>query len=67
LRSQPDHPHANEQYYKIQIGPLERLPRPIPSRKWRRITFLYTTSERLMAAEEINDLIVQSEERELLW
>jgi hypothetical protein len=67
LRTQPDHPRADEQYYKLQIGPLERLPRPIPSRKWRRVTFLYTTGERLLAAEEINDLIVQSEERELLW
>jgi hypothetical protein len=67
LRTQPDHPHANEPYYKIQLGPWERLPRPIPSRKWRRLTFLYTTGERLLAAEEINDLIVQSEERELLW
>src|SRR3990172_5170000 len=67
LRTQPDHPRAKEQYYKIQIGPLERLPRPIPSRKWRRITFLYTTGEKLLAAEELNDLIIQSAERELLW
>ena len=67
LRTQPDHPRANEQYYKIQIGPLERLPRPIPSRKWRRVTFLYTTGEKLLAAEELNDLIIQSAERELLW
>jgi hypothetical protein len=67
LRTQPDHPRAHEQYYKIQIGPLERLPRPIPSRKWRRLTFLYTTGERLLKAEEINELIVQSEERERLW
>ncbi len=67
LRTQPDHPRADEQYYKIQIGPLERLPRPIPSRKWRRLTFLYTTGEHLLAAEELNDLIVQSAERELLW
>jgi len=67
LRTQPDHPRANEAYYKIQIGPLERLPRPIPSRKWRRITFLYTTGERLLAADELNDLIVQSTERERLW
>ncbi len=28
---------------------------------------MYTTGERLMTAEELNDLIVQSEERELLW
>jgi hypothetical protein len=67
LRTQPDHPHASEPYYKIQLGPLERLAMPIPSRKWRRLTFLYTTGERLLAATEINDLIIQSEERELLW
>ena len=67
LRTEPGHSRASEQYFKIQIGPLERLPRPIPSLKWRRITFLYTTGERLMSAAEINDLIVDSEERELLW
>jgi hypothetical protein len=67
LRTQPDHPRAGEQYYKIQIGPLERLPRPIPWRKWRRIAFLYTMGEHLLAAEELNNLIVQSAERELLW
>ncbi len=67
LRTQPDHPRANEMYYKIQIGPLERLARSIPSRKWRRLTFLYTIGEKLLAAEELNDLIVQSAEREQLW
>ena len=67
LRTEAGHPRANEPYYKVQIGPLERLPRPIPSRRWRRITFLYTTGERLEQAEEINDLIVQSAEREVLW
>jgi hypothetical protein len=67
MRTQPDHPRAQEAYYKVQIGSLERLPRPIPSRAWRRITFLYTTGEKLLAATELNDLIVQSEERERLW
>jgi hypothetical protein len=67
LRTEADHPRANDQYFKIQIGPLERLPRPIPSLRWRRITFLYTTGEHLREATEINDLIVNSEERELLW
>jgi len=67
LRTQPDHPRATEQYYKLQIGQLTRLPRPIPSRRWRRFTFLYTTGERLMGAEEINDLVVQSAEREMLY
>jgi hypothetical protein len=67
LRTQPNHPRADEPYYKIQIGPLERLARPIPSRAWRRLTFLYTTGEHLLRAEELNDLIVQSAERERLW
>jgi hypothetical protein len=67
LRTEPDHPRANEQYFKIQIGPLERLPRPIPSLRWRRITFFYTTGERLLSAAEINDLIVDDDERDLLW
>jgi hypothetical protein len=67
LRTQADHPRAGELYFKLQLGPLEPLPRPIPSRKWRRLTFLYTTGERLLAAAEINDLIIQAEERELLW
>ena len=39
----------------------------MPSRTWRRLTFLYTTGEKLLAATEINDLIVQSPERERLW
>ncbi len=67
LRTQPNHPRAAEQYYKVQLGPLERLENPVPSRSWRRLTFLYTTGEKLLAATEINDLIVQSPERERLW
>jgi len=67
LRTEPNHPRSDDKYYKIQIGPLERLPRPIPSRRWRRITFLYSTGELLQKAEEINDLVVQSPERERLW
>jgi hypothetical protein len=50
------HPRANETYYKIQIGPLARLEHPIPSLRWRRITFIDTTWDRFTAAEEINDL-----------
>lgn len=67
LRDQADHPRAGDLYYKLQLGPLEVLSRPIPARRWRRLTFVYTTGERLLAAAELNDLIIQSEERELLW
>ncbi len=33
LRTQPNHPRASGQYYKIQLGPLVRLSHPIPSCK----------------------------------
>jgi len=67
LRDEPDHPHARQEYYKIQIGPLKRLPDPILADKWRRITFLYTTGEYLATAQTMNDLVVQTEERSILW
>jgi hypothetical protein len=67
LRDEPDHPRAREEYFKIQLGPLEPLPKPIPAGKWRRITFLYTTGEYLLQAETLNDLVVQTDERKTLW
>ncbi len=67
LRDEPNHPRANEEYFKIQLGPLEQLPRPVPAEKWRRITFFYTTGEYLLKAKTINDLIVHTDERQLLW
>lgn len=52
----PEHPRADKMYYKVQLGPLMQLERPILSLRWRRITFIETTWDRFMAAEEINDL-----------
>ncbi|MGA2490196.1 MAG: hypothetical protein ABSF99_08420, partial [Anaerolineales bacterium] len=67
LRDEPDHPRANEEYFKIQLGPLERLGEPIIADKWRRLTFLYTTGEYFLKAQTLNDLVVQSDERQVLW
>jgi hypothetical protein len=68
LRDESDHLRADEPYYKIQLGPLQALQRPIPSRRWRRFTFLYTTGERLLRAEDLKDLRLPcSQERDLLW
>lgn len=58
LPDEPDHPRADEPYYKLQLGPLLRLERPIPSLRWRRISFIETSWDRFMDAEEINDLYV---------
>lgn len=67
LQDEPGHPRAAEEYYKIQIGPLESLPAPIRAEKWHRLTFLYTTGEYLLNAQSLNDLVVQSEDRSTLW
>ncbi len=62
LPDEPDHPRAEEPYYKLQLGPLQKREPPIVSRRWRRITFLHTTWDRFQAAEEINDLFVEGDE-----
>jgi hypothetical protein len=67
LKDEPDHPRAQEEYFRIQIGSLEPLPHPIVAEKWRRITFFYTTGEYLLRAEAMADLVVQADERVLLW
>jgi hypothetical protein len=67
LRDEPEHPRAGEEYYKLQLGPLEQLSRPILAGGWKRITFLYTTGEYLLNAETVNDLVLGSEERQTLW
>ena len=54
---QPAHPHADDLYYKMQLGPLQRLPRPIPSLKWRRIAFIQTTGDRFLNALEVSELV----------
>jgi hypothetical protein len=67
LRDEADHPRANEEYFKIQVGALERLSRPIVAEKWRWHTYLYTTGEYVHNATTLNDLVVHSDERALLW
>jgi hypothetical protein len=67
LKDEANHPRANEEYYKIQIGGLEKLKEPVIADKWKRITFLYTTGEYLLKAETLNDLVVDGDERQLLW
>lgn len=67
LPDEPEHPRADALYYRIDIGPLLRLSPPIPSQRLRRISFIPTTLERLLHAEEINDLWCGSPDEERLW
>lgn len=67
LPDEPEHPRALERYFKLEIGPLQRLARPVPSRKLRRITFIPTTLERLLNAQQINDLWDKGRHQDELW
>ncbi|MFH1183610.1 MAG: hypothetical protein V1755_01035 [Chloroflexota bacterium] len=67
LKDESQHPRANEEYFRLQVGGLERLRNPIVADKWRRVTFLYTTGEYLLRSRTLNDLVVDSDERALLW
>jgi hypothetical protein len=67
LKDEADHPRAKEEYYKIQIGGLEKLKEPIIAEKWKRITFLYTTGEYFLQAKRLNDLVVDGDDRQILW
>lgn len=67
LQDEPDHPQAQHEYYKIQLGQVQKLVRPVLAEEWRRITFFYTTGDYLNKANTIKDLIIPSEEREILW
>ena len=62
LPKQADHPRAAESYYKVSMGPLQKVKEPIISLRWRRITFMHTTWDRFQDAREINDLFVEGGE-----
>lgn len=67
LPEQADHPRSAEYYFRIDIGPLQRLDRPVPAAKMRRITFINTTLDRLLTAGDVQELFVQEDPFETLW
>ena len=67
FRDEPTHPRAAEEYFKLQLGELQTLSTPIAAEKWKRITFLYTTGDLFQTARTIDDLVVRSDERAVLW
>jgi very-short-patch-repair endonuclease len=67
LPDEPKHIRAMDDYYKITIEELRRLPHPIPSKRWRRIVFIPTSLSKLTKAKEINDLYHTSPIEEKLY
>ena len=67
LPEEPDHPRADELYYRIRLGELQRLSPPIHCGRWRRFAFIVTHWERLQQAQEVRDLLHGSLWEEKLW
>jgi hypothetical protein len=67
LPDEPDHPRADALYYRVQLGPLMALPHPVSSLKMRRITFISTTLDRLLSAQEVAELWPRETARDRLW
>ncbi len=64
---EPRGPKSNERYYQLFIKNLQCLPKPILSRRWRRVVFIPTTWQKFSTAVEINDLYDDSVLEDKLW
>lgn len=62
-----DHPRADDYYFRIDLGPLQRLERPIPAATMRRVTFIHTTLDRLLTADDVKALFYQEDPFDRLW
>jgi len=67
LQDEVDHPRADEEYFKVQLGSVKPLSNPIGAGDWKRFTFLYTTGEYFRGAKILTDLTVAPSERRRLW
>ena len=67
MPQEADHPRAQDYYFRVEVGPLERLMRPVPAATMRRITFIHTTLARLLHADDVRDLFLQDDPFERLW
>ena len=56
LPNEPEHPRADERYWRLDVGDLQALPRPIPASRFRRVTFIPTRWERLLQARDVTEL-----------
>ena len=64
---EPENESSDKKYFQIFIESLQVLPKPIYSRKFRRVVFIPTTWEKLISAVEINDLFDESSLEDKLW
>jgi hypothetical protein len=60
-------PKSAKRYFQVVLGPLQKLPKPVPSKRWRRIVFISTTWAKFARAQEIHDLSDDSPLEDALW
>lgn len=65
--SEPENDKSSRTYYQLFFEPLQKLDRPILSRRYRRIVFIPTTWHKFANALEINDLYAGSPLEDRLW
>lgn len=67
IPEEPGHPRAGEEYYRVGLGTLQRLPHPVPSRSWKRITFIVTRWAQIERAWDVSDLFQANALERGLW
>jgi hypothetical protein len=60
LRDEPEHPRAEQPYFKVQLGPVVSVPHAVRSARRKRFTFVCTTGDRLLSAQNVTDLTIAS-------
>lgn len=56
LPDEPLHPRAEEFYYKFRLSHLTSLPEPITNQSRRRVSFAFTTLNRLLNSKELSQV-----------
>jgi hypothetical protein len=67
LPTEANHPRADDYYYRIELGPLQRLAQPVPARSYHRVTFIHTTLDALLHASDVVDLFRKDDPFDTLW
>ncbi len=50
------HPRAHDLYYRLLLGPVQTLPWPVRAARLRRITFIRTSWQQLLQAQDVTEL-----------
>jgi very-short-patch-repair endonuclease len=61
------HPKANGDYYKIYVNDINVLKNPLKCKRNRANYFINTTLEKLLNAEQFNDIFNESPLEDVLW